>query len=660
MKLRLKFLPACLAALASTLHAAAPISEWKHVQQFEISSPGLLKFSLPPATLDAARPALEDLRLFDAAGHEIPFALERPFPSLKAVQPAKSFQSSISAGRTLITVETGMVQPIESATLDSPAPNFVKSVQVEGSPDGRLWQVLAQGRPIFRQFTGASQMLVSFPSGSWPWLRLSVDDQRSPPIPFTGARVHAAAREPTPGEPAAVTVTQRDETPGESRLTLDLGAANLDLASIEIESPEPLFVRHAALAVPIISDDATIREQTLAQGSLYRASVDGQAAYTNLVLAVEKQVRSRQAILVIHNQDSPPLLIPSVRALRRPVYLVFQAPQAGAFRVLTGNSRCPAASYDLTRLGAALKNVPVSPIQLSPLSANPDYHAPDVIPEVQLSGTALDVSAWKFRKSIRVAQPGVQQLELDLEILSHSQAQFEDLRLIREGRQVPYVLERTSINRAIQPVVTDAPDPREPKLSRWKIKLPFSDLPLSKLVCRSGSPLFQRDVSLYEERSDERGQPFRRSLASAHWIQTPDGKSREFTLALDNVRPGDTLFLETRNGDNPAIALEAFQVFYPVTRALFKASPGDVLFLYFGNPKVAAPSYDLSLVAGQFLTAEKSPAALAPAEQLQKASWSEIHPPGTGGFVLWGILALVVVVLLFVVARLLPKAPPPS
>jgi hypothetical protein len=525
MKLCLKYSTACLVALASTLQAAAPLSEWKHVQQFEISSSGLLKFSLPPATLDAARPALEDLRLFDAAGHEIPFAIERPLPSAKAVQPAKAFQSSISAGRTLITLETGMAQPIDSVTLDSPAPNFIKSVQVEGSPDGRLWRVLAQGRPIFRQFTGASQMLVSFPPGSWPWLRLSVDDQRSPPVPFTGARVHAAAREPGSSEPVAVTVTQRDESPGESRLTLDFGAANLDLASIEIESPEPLFIRQVALSVPIISDDATIREQTLAQGSLYRASVDGQAANTNLVITVEKQVRSRQAILVLHNQNSPPLPIPSVRVLRRPVYLVFQAPQAGAYRVLTGNSRCDAASYDLTRLGAALKNVPVSPIELSPLAPNPDYHAPDVIPEVQLSGTALDVSAWKFRKSIRVAQPGVQQVELDLEILSHSQDQAQDLRLIREGRQVPYVLERTSIIRAIQPIVTASPDPKEPKLSRWMIKLPLADLPITKLVCRAGSPLFQRDVSLYEDlwpRPPGSRPPIERAASSpSPWI-TPD------------------------------------------------------------------------------------------------------------------------------------------
>ena len=61
----------------------------------------------------------------------------------------------------------------------------------------------------------------------------------------------------------------------------------------------------------------------------------------------------------------------------------------------------------------------------------------------------------------------------------------------------------------------------------------------------------------------------------------------------------DTLILETENGDNPPIELEKFTAFYPATRVLFKAKPDDRLFLYYGNPRVSPPSYDLSLVAGR-------------------------------------------------------------
>ena len=121
----------------------------------------------------------------------------------------------------------------------------------------------------------------------------------------------------------------------------------------------------------------------------------------------------------------------------------------------------------------------------------------------------------------------------------------------------------------------------------------------------------------------------------------------------------DTLFLETDNGDNPPIELENFTAFYPATRILFKAKPDDELFLYYGNPQVAPPSYDLSLVAEQLLTAEKNVASLFAEEQLRKSSWYRDQMPGQGGVLFWGILALVVVVLLFIISWLLPKSQQP-
>ena len=99
-------------------------------------------------------------------------------------------------------------------------------------------------------------------------------------------------------------------------------------------------------------------------------------------------------------------------------------------------------------------------------------------------------------------------------------------------------------------------------------------------------------MTLYEELTDERGEKYRHNLGGASWMQTPDRKSREFFLTFDGPLQSDTLFLETHNGDNPPIELEKFQLFYPATRILFKARPDDDLFLYYGNPRAAAPRYD--------------------------------------------------------------------
>jgi hypothetical protein len=649
---------AFVATCASPAQAAPLPAEWQHEQHFEASAPGLVKLSLPLATLDAARPVLEDLRLYDNAGLEVPYLIERPKPAGKIIQAAKSFQVSVNAATTVLTLETGLAQPLDGVTLETPAGTFLKGVQIEGSADGQGWQTLARGLPIFRQYDGASQLHIAVPAGNWPWLRLTVADQRSQPIPFTGSHVHAAAVEPVPAEAVPVTITSRDENPGETRLTLNVGAANLDVAAIQIDTTEPLFTRPVTLTVPEVTED-TIREQPLAHGVIYRVAVEGQPVSSSLTIPVETAVHSRELLLLIKNQDSPPLPITAVRAERRPVYLVFLARSAGTYHLLTGNSRCAAPRYDLAALGANLKASAVSAIKPSPMTDNPNYRPPEVLAGIQDGGSSLDVSAWKYRKPVKLSRAGAQRIELDLDVLSHAQPGFSDLRLVRDGKQLPYILEATSISRALTPTVNNANDKKNPTISRWIIKLPRNSLPITRLTCTARSPLFQRDLALYENLSDDRGDKYSRPLCAATWVQKPDQVNKQFTLTLNGSPNSDTLILETHNGDNPAIELEKFQAFYPATRVLFKAQPSDGLLLYYGNPQAASPHYDLSLVAGQLLASDQAEASLAAEEQL-KRSWSEGHRPGQGGIVFWGILAVVVVALLIIISRLLPQSPRPE
>jgi len=297
----------------------------------------------------------------------------------------------------------------------------------------------------------------------------------------------------------------------------------------------------------------------------------------------------------------------------------------------------------------------LSPLKPGALVDNPNHRAPEVLAGIQEAGTALDVSAWRFRKAVKLEAPGAQQLELDLDVLSRAQPRFDDLRLVRDGKQLPYILERTSVSRPLAPEVKAVNDAKEPKISRWLIKLPRPGLPLARLDCRAGTTLFRREMMLYEEPADERGEKHQRRLGATTWLQTPDRKSQEFLLELDNSPRTDTLFLETHNGDNPPLSLENFQLFYAATRVLFKASSGEGLWLFYGNPQAAAPQYDLGLVAGQLLAAQKSSASLAAEERLKPAPWGEGQAAGKLGVLFWTVLALVVVALLLIISRLLPK-----
>jgi hypothetical protein len=78
-------------------------------------------------------------------------------------------------------------------------------------------------------------------------------------------------------------------------------------------------------------------------------------------------------------------------------------------------------------------------------------------------------------------------------------------------------------------------------------------------------------------------------------------------------------------------------------------------WLAFGNATAAAPRCDLSLEAGKLVTAPRQVAQIATGA----ADAAKSRSPASAAASFWGPLALVVIVLL-VVARLLPKPPNPA
>ncbi|PKN66403.1 MAG: hypothetical protein CVU57_07015 [Deltaproteobacteria bacterium HGW-Deltaproteobacteria-15] len=649
-------LSAFLCLLWANGHAAQFPSDWKNLQTFQVDRRGFIKLDLPLATLDAARSGLEDLRLYDSKGNEIPFRIDRPVPAPKFVGDALNFRVAIEDKLTVATFETGSNRLIDRVTLSTPARDFIKAATLEGSSDGETWQPILQANPIFHQRNGAGRLHLEFPPGAWAHLRVKLDDSRTSPIPLTGAQVHAAEPDPVASEPLDIRVVGRDEDDEQSRVTLRAAGANVTLAGIEIEAVDPLFSRQVSLAYRQVVEDE-IRENVLARGTIYRVAMEGHDTVSSLIFAENVTIPKGELIVTLQNGDSPPLSLTSFRAFRRPVYVSWLAKEAGQFHLLSGNPSCAAPRYDLSSMTAELNAALIIPLDLTPLEANPGWRAGEPLPEIQGIGAAIDLSEWSFRKRLSLTKPGVQQADLDLETLSRARPTFQDLRVIQNGKQLPYLLERTSITRSLVPAVDRADDPKRPDVSRWIIHLPNPSLPLTRLTCETNNPFFKRSARLLEEVPDKRGNVRNVTLGAATWARTPDDKKKKLELALSSTSTAK-LVLEVEVGNNLPLELNNFQIYYPATRVVFKSSLDEEIFLYYGNPKAQYPHYDIDLVASRLLSAERSKASLSEMQQLKRSSWSEGGiVAGKGGWVFWISLCAVVVVLFVVIARLLPKKP---
>ena len=666
---RERWVAAALALVAAPgLVRALDATEWKNRQPLIVERAGVLKIALSPETLGLARPGLADLRLLDPAGAEVPFVFTSPAPPVpRASRAPASFRATLSDPATQLLLETGTTLPLEAVTLATPAPVFLKSAKLEISADGEHWETLAAQAAIFRQF-GAEQLRFEFKRRTAAHVRVTIDDTRSRPVPFTGARLQIAGD--TPPEvtlPIAVRIVRRDEYAGETVLTLDLGGAHVPLASLQFETAEPLFARPVTFAARELRDDVSV-ERTLGSGSIWRVVAEGAVPSTRLDVPVAFTPPALELLVHLANGDSPPLAVERVAATQRPLWLVFRAAAPGSYTLLTGNAQIAAPRYDLAALASALRDTPPSGLTAGPAAPNPGYRAPDLLASTPLLGAALDPAPWSFRKAVQPAGSGVQQLELDLEVLARAQAGLADLRLVQAGLQVPFLLERPALSRSRALGLAPALDPKRPRLGRWQIKLPCAGVPITRISLASSTVLFQRQFRLIEIVSDERrGNIVERTLAAGEWSRRP-GETQPLTLSLAAVPAVETILLETDNGDNPPIVLTTVHATYPVARLLFKAepaapveSPARGIALYYGNRAAVAPRYDLALVARHILTAEKAIASLGAEETMRPGGGLNRFLGGMStGVVFWGALLLVVIGLLVIVARLLPKPPPPS
>src|SRR6266704_6855961 len=96
---------------AQTCLAFAP-NEWRNTQALDIPAAGLVHVNLPAATLDAAQPGLEDLRIVDSKGDQVPYLIERLVPDAESMIRPAEFRSTIDNGATHLILKTGMSAPI--------------------------------------------------------------------------------------------------------------------------------------------------------------------------------------------------------------------------------------------------------------------------------------------------------------------------------------------------------------------------------------------------------------------------------------------------------------------------------------------------------------------------------------------------------------------
>jgi hypothetical protein len=335
---------------------------------------------LSPETFDGARPDLADLRLFDAAGSEVPYALQvrRPQDATEATV-AQPFNVSLGPGQSsLLSLDLGEGR-IEHNELEVELEgrNFRRRVLVEGSDDAESWRRVAEQDVLRFEVEGERLVAqtVRYGANRHRFLRLTVwPDPQVDQRPVQIGTVMVRRRVEVPGELVRHEpgVGGRQPVPAAggpgSAWVLDLGGRDVPCSRLYVE------VRDSELARDWMIEAAGRAEEGepfrwVASGTWRRRAGEPMEP----LVASFDEVRAARLLLVVTDHRNPPLEIQRVtsEAPARVVVFPARALDEGPLRLYFGNSRAEAPRYDFARILPPRLEPPPQRLELGPRQPNP-------------------------------------------------------------------------------------------------------------------------------------------------------------------------------------------------------------------------------------------------------------------------------------------------
>jgi hypothetical protein len=366
--------------------ATESLEGWQWFRQLQAPSHAPSRYYdylLPPEVLDKARLDLGDLRLREADGKEVPFAVRvRRAEDVRRPIEAKQTNKGKEDWAAVVTLDLGEGKVEHNEIeIESGGRDFRRRLQLEGSnqPD-KDWVTLLDKVDLVH-FQIVTQLVdirrFSYPTSQFRYLRLHVLPDRSkendePTI--ASASVFWMTTVPGLDVTLRASLDRRDDVrvdgePG-SAWSIEFDGYNVPCQQLTFDVFEDDFVRLYRLETA--SPNET--HQVLSRGEWRRRSGEERKP---MEIRLHQEVNARQLRLVVTDYRNPPLHINSAQYSAPARQLIFAASDdlTWPLKLYFGNPKADTADYDFARL---LPDVLTStPVRVQPagvgVEENPVY-----------------------------------------------------------------------------------------------------------------------------------------------------------------------------------------------------------------------------------------------------------------------------------------------
>ncbi|MFO0708219.1 MAG: hypothetical protein U0353_00180 [Sandaracinus sp.] len=653
-----------LALAPTSAGAQAPRSLSLFPHQASITEPpntyGLVRLPLGPDVLSAARPNLGDVRVHDAYGEEVPYAIDRgdtPYPT--SSRSESHVVVPFDAGEHTQT-DHGVVTSTETYRLRPPSsPSYGGTWELLVQPEGGelVRQVVVRAEPPFgepREVTrtsifrfaryGNERLAIPLPSVNDEPLVVEFSGQGAPIHPRFELREidRSIVRPPTATVPLTIRESHRD---GTRTIVVLERPAGFRTVSLTFETTTPSFVRN--VEVRSSASPSGVDRVLLGTGGLVR--VAGVEIPELLVVSIGDGGGDLLEV-AIEDGDSPSLEGLAVTAQIRVPALLFDSGRAQTLR--WGGLRARAPHYDLmtTDVASLVRDRPLYEAHLGPVGDNPEYDDTPALSFAMRAGQPVELARETHRASlaVRASHDGLSTFAVPPALWAQAREDLGDLRVVdAEARQWPYVfVPNASPDELEVTVAAGVPDADDPHHSLHELALPVSAM--SPTVVRVELPpqLVARTVTARGR--DLRGEEV--ELGVSNFLSNEDAPARlELSLFGERVT---ALWLDVDNGDEAPLPITTATVVQPAHVGQLVAPEGSY-WLVVGDVDATAPVYDLEQAAALLLVLEAEAATVGPVEAnpafheptfFERSGWETI--------VLSVVLGLVVLVLFGLTLRI--------
>lgn len=375
-----------ISALVISAFAQGATSPWAYFVVINPGpeAPGIYDFTIPLEVMDKSREDLADLRLHDANGKEIPYALRiRSEVDDRQVIGGSLFNQANAGSASEASVDLGEERGEHNEVeIQTAGTNFRRRVAIEGGDTGTDWKTLQTGALLFSfqsQNKTVQSNRVSYPTSRFRYLRVRVfADELSDTAPPTITNVSAVRAVRAKGELTTWDVNVpayqllRSQGAPSSAWSIDLGA-RVPCDRLILDVDDASFSR--AFQVETGDDPQNLR--LIASGELTRHVGER----TPLVIHFDQQEHVRKLRLLIKDYSNQTLTITAIKGgapARQAIFELKQTP-AQPLRLFFGNSSATAPHYDFEK--ELFTRLSITPVRIGsgPATNNPDFK-PEPLP----------------------------------------------------------------------------------------------------------------------------------------------------------------------------------------------------------------------------------------------------------------------------------------